>query len=52
MASFLGWALDAFDFFVLVFVLTKAAKEFELRSETFSDTLRGPLAFFFGQTEG
>jgi len=23
-----------------------------LRSETFSDTLRGPLAFFFGQTEG
>jgi hypothetical protein len=25
---------------------------YELRSETFSDTLRGPLAFFFGQTEG
>jgi MFS transporter, SHS family, lactate transporter len=28
LASFLGWALDAFDFFVLVFVLGDIAKEF------------------------
>ena len=27
-ASFLGWALDAFDFFLMVFVLTDIAKEF------------------------
>ena len=27
-ASFLGWMLDAFDFFLLVFVLTDVAKEF------------------------
>jgi SHS family lactate transporter-like MFS transporter len=28
VASFLGWALDAFDFFVLVFVVPVIAKEF------------------------
>ncbi|HLW69530.1 MAG TPA: MFS transporter [Candidatus Binataceae bacterium] len=28
VASFLGWTLDAFDFFVLVFVLPAVAKEF------------------------
>jgi MFS transporter, SHS family, lactate transporter len=28
-ASFLGWTLDAFDFFLLVFVLTDIAKEFK-----------------------
>ena len=27
-ASFLGWTLDAFDFFVLVFVLPAVAEEF------------------------
>jgi MFS transporter, SHS family, lactate transporter len=27
-ASFLGWTLDAFDFFLMVFVLTDIAKEF------------------------
>ncbi|HUO05173.1 MAG TPA: MFS transporter [Candidatus Binataceae bacterium] len=27
-ASFLGWTLDAFDFFVLVFVIPKVAEEF------------------------
>jgi SHS family lactate transporter-like MFS transporter len=30
VASFLGWMLDAFDFFVLVFVLSKAADEFKV----------------------
>ncbi|HEY2931038.1 MAG TPA: MFS transporter [Acidobacteriota bacterium] len=28
LASFLGWTLDAFDFFVLVFVVPSVAKEF------------------------
>ena len=28
LASFLGWMLDAFDFFLLVFVLKDIAKEF------------------------
>ena len=28
LASFLGWTLDAFDFFILVFVLKDIAKEF------------------------
>ena len=28
VASFLGWTLDAFDFFILVFVLKDVAKEF------------------------
>jgi len=30
VASFFGWMLDAFDFFVLVFVLSKAAHEFQV----------------------
>ncbi len=30
LASFLGWTLDAFDFFVLVFVLSKAAETFQV----------------------
>jgi SHS family lactate transporter-like MFS transporter len=30
VASFFGWMLDAFDFFVLVFVLSKAADEFKV----------------------
>ncbi|MGP8198251.1 MAG: MFS transporter [Limisphaerales bacterium] len=30
LASFLGWTLDAFDFFVLVFVLSKAAADFHV----------------------
>src|SRR6202047_5345505 len=28
VASFLGWALDAFDFFLMVFVFSDVAKEF------------------------
>src|SRR6201996_1418951 len=28
-ASFLGWSLDAFDFFLLVFVLKDIAQEFD-----------------------
>jgi len=30
IASFLGWTVDAFDFFVLVFVLSKAAADFHV----------------------
>lgn len=30
-ASFLGWMLDAFDFFLLAFVLSDVAKEFSIR---------------------
>lgn len=45
MASFLGWALDAFDFFVLVFVLTKAAKEFEVSLEKMTLAITVTLAF-------
>jgi SHS family lactate transporter-like MFS transporter len=30
VASFLAWMLDAFDFFILVFVLSKAADEFQV----------------------
>ncbi len=30
VASFLAWMLDAFDFFILVFVLSKAADEFHV----------------------
>src|SRR5215467_8319480 len=29
IASFLGWTLDAFDFFLLVFVLKDIAQEFD-----------------------
>ncbi len=29
-ASFLGWMLDAFDFFLLAFVLSDVAKEFAI----------------------
>ena len=29
-ASFLGWTLDAFDFFVLIFVLSRAAADFHV----------------------
>ena len=32
LASFLGWTLDAFDFFLLTFLLTDIAKEFGVES--------------------
>ncbi|MBS0364834.1 MAG: MFS transporter [Proteobacteria bacterium] len=32
-ASFLGWALDAFDYFLLVFVLTDIARDFNVPRE-------------------
>jgi SHS family lactate transporter-like MFS transporter len=44
-ASFLGWTLDAFDFFVFVFVLTKAAAEFHVKLETMEKVIPITLAF-------
>src|SRR5580698_10470134 len=55
LASFLGWMLDAFDFFVLVFVLTDVAKEFGVGREsvalaiTLTLALRPLGAFVFGR---
>ena len=54
-ASFLGWSLDAFDFFLLVFVLKDIAAEFhtEIESVTFAILLtlamRPVGAFIFGR---
>ena len=41
IASFLGWTLDAFDFFIMVFVFSDIAEEFhvELPAVTFAVTL-------------
>jgi len=55
LASFLGWTLDAFDYFLLVFVIPEVAKEFHvgIPEVTFSLTLTlamRPLgAFIFGR---
>lgn len=53
-ASFLGWMLDAFDFFLLVFVLKDVAKEFGVQREevalalTLTLAMRPLGAFVFG----
>src|SRR5512146_1970998 len=44
-ASFLGWALDAFDFFVVVMVLTEIAKEFNKTNAEIALTITVTLAF-------
>ncbi len=43
-ASFLGWSLDAFDFFVLVFVLPAIAKEFHRSIADLAFTITATLA--------
>ena len=54
-ACFLGWALDAFDFFLMVFVLKDIAEEFhaEITDVTFAILLtlamRPVGAYFFGR---
>src|SRR5579864_6402803 len=54
-ASFLGWTLDAFDFFLLVFVLDDVARDFgTTRSSvawavTLTLALRPVGAFIFGR---
>jgi SHS family lactate transporter-like MFS transporter len=54
-ASFLGWMLDAFDFFLLVFVIPDIAKEFKVGvpavtiAVTLTLALRPVGAFIFGR---
>src|SRR6202789_758704 len=54
-ASFLGWSLDSFDFFLLVFVLKDIAEEFhtDISNVTFAILLtlamRPVGAFLFGR---
>ncbi|HJP84808.1 MAG TPA: MFS transporter [Gemmatimonadaceae bacterium] len=45
LASFLGWTLDAFDFFLVVFALTSIAKEFGKSDAELALTLTVTLAF-------
>jgi SHS family lactate transporter-like MFS transporter len=55
LASFLGWTLDAFDYFLLVFVIPEVAKEFRVddtavvQSLTVTLALRPVGAFIFGR---
>jgi MFS transporter, SHS family, lactate transporter len=55
VASFLGWMLDAFDYFLLVFVLTDVAKEFGVERQAVAFALVLTLAlrplgaFLFGR---
>src|ERR1700722_3223598 len=54
LASFLGWTLDAFDFFLLTFVIPDIAKEFSVEVEDVAEALfltlamRPVGAFIFG----
>jgi SHS family lactate transporter-like MFS transporter len=45
IASFLGWTLDAFDFFIVVMVLTEIAKDFNHSTADMAFTLSVTLAF-------
>jgi MFS transporter, SHS family, lactate transporter len=45
VASFLGWTLDAFDFFIVVMVLTEIAKDFKRSNADMALTLGITLAF-------
>src|ERR1700733_12935355 len=45
IASYLGWTLDAFDFFLLVFVLQDVANEFGVQRELLTWALFLTLAF-------
>ena len=55
IASFLGWALDAFDFFLLVFVLKDVAAEFGVQKKEVAAAITLTLAcrplgaFIFGR---
>ena len=44
IASFLGWTLDAFDFFILVFVLPTIAREFQRSVADVAFTITATLA--------
>jgi len=45
IASFLGWTLDAFDFFIVVMVLTEIARDFNRSNAEMAFTLGVTLAF-------
>lgn len=45
LASFLGWALDAFDFFVLVFAVPAIARDFGTDIKAIAFTITVTLAF-------
>src|SRR5690348_8349522 len=45
LAGFLGWTLDAFDFFLVVFALTAIAKEFHKTDAELALSLTMTLAF-------
>src|SRR5438093_9675460 len=45
VASFLGWTLDAFDFFILIFVMPSVAKEFNTDIPAVAATISITLAF-------
>ncbi len=45
VASFLGWTLDAFDFFIVVMVLTEVARDFGRSNAEMALTLSVTLAF-------
>src|ERR1700728_3017445 len=45
LAGFLGWTLDAFDFFLVVFCLTAIGKEFHQSDEALTLSLWLTLAF-------
>jgi MFS transporter, SHS family, lactate transporter len=44
-ASFLGWTLDAFDFFVLVFLVDTLAEQFQVSTSKIIFTITATLAF-------
>ena len=44
IASFLGWTLDAFDFFIVVMVLTEIARDFRRSNADMAFTLGVTLA--------
>src|SRR5882672_12134448 len=45
LAGFLGWTLDAFDFFVLVFTIPAIAKDFHTDIPAIAKTIAVTLAF-------
>lgn len=45
LASFLGWTLDAFDFFLVVFTLTAIGREFGVTDAAVAGTIAITLAF-------
>ncbi len=45
LAAYLGWTLDAFDFFILVFVIPDVAKEFHAAKTSVTYAIFLTLAF-------